>query len=518
MGIDCELLLNKIDDSVSEDDLFKKYSKEELLIGLINFCYPDQKYLNDKMEAFRDNKINISDFRIIIKLIYKYAKNNEVNKELKDISYYEIKEFNEFIHNKYVYVRNFLARCIVKERKIEYDSEQNIYFEPESEVFRDYERISDDESIANEIADQIKRLSKYKTNSKIFLRLAKDQFLLDLYKRLVDINKGISEFKDFKYKIKSFSYEDIIKFSAATQYLAILTFRSKETNFALDDLITFYKIVTKLDESLIKELIHAITYNEKFQNDKFTLFQPLFLINGRYYIPTLVVIFSYFPLKILNILFNSSGEYKKIESLISQQKEKQMIDDIEKLFVNKYKDSIKFCINKKFRFNEKDSGEYDILIFDTKLKVVYIIECKWFKLVDGDESASKLTSKIDDFVYKRINKNKLLVDNKEELYKLFGVEKISKFREFLISQNFIGYRDYKMPVINFKFLSQLVNDSSSMDDLWHKLINKDYYNNFLDVQLVKRDFNINGYRFCIYVSARPNIERIMSLLMNYFLA
>ena len=58
--------------------LFKKYSKEELLIGLINFYYPNQKYLNDKMEAFRDNKINISDFRIIIKFIYKYAKNNEL--------------------------------------------------------------------------------------------------------------------------------------------------------------------------------------------------------------------------------------------------------------------------------------------------------------------------------------------------------------------------------------------------------------------------------------------------------
>lgn len=177
MGIDCEKLLNKIDNSIGEDVLFKKYSKEELLIGLINFYYLDQKYLNDKIEAFRDNKINISDFRIIIKFIYKYAKNNEVKKELKDVSYYEIKEFNEFIHNNYVYVRNFLARCIVKERKIEYDSKQNIYFEPESEVFRDYERISDDESIANEIADQVKRLSKYKTNSKIFLRLAKDQFL-----------------------------------------------------------------------------------------------------------------------------------------------------------------------------------------------------------------------------------------------------------------------------------------------------------------------------------------------------
>ncbi len=272
MGIDCEKLLNKIDDSISEDVLFKKYSKEELLIGLINFYYPDQKYLNDKMEAFRDNKINISDFRIIIKFIYKYAKNNEVNKELKDVSYYGIKEFNEFIHNNYVYVRNFLARCIVKERKIEYDSKQNIYFEPDAKAFRDYERISDDESITNEILYQIYRLANYETNSNKLLRLAKDQFLLDLYKKLVDINKGISEFKDFKYKIKSFSYEDIIKFSAATQYLAILTFRSKETNFALDDLVTFYKIVTKLDESLIKELIHAITYNEKFQNDKFTLF------------------------------------------------------------------------------------------------------------------------------------------------------------------------------------------------------------------------------------------------------
>lgn len=74
MGIDCELLLNKIDDSISEDVLFKKYSKEELLIGLINFYCTNQKYLNDQVKAFRNNKINISDFRIIIKFIYKYAK------------------------------------------------------------------------------------------------------------------------------------------------------------------------------------------------------------------------------------------------------------------------------------------------------------------------------------------------------------------------------------------------------------------------------------------------------------
>ena len=90
MGIDCEKLLSKIDDSIGVDVLFKKYSKEELLIGLINFYCTNQKYLNDKMEAFRDNKIDINDFRIIIKFIYKYAKNNEVKKELKDVSYYEI--------------------------------------------------------------------------------------------------------------------------------------------------------------------------------------------------------------------------------------------------------------------------------------------------------------------------------------------------------------------------------------------------------------------------------------------
>lgn len=63
MGIDCEKLLNKIDDSIGENVLFKKYSKEELLIGLINFYCTNQKYLNDKTEAFRDNKIDINDFR-----------------------------------------------------------------------------------------------------------------------------------------------------------------------------------------------------------------------------------------------------------------------------------------------------------------------------------------------------------------------------------------------------------------------------------------------------------------------
>lgn len=71
-------------------------------------------------------------------------------------------------------------------------------------MFRDYERISDDESITNEILYQIYRLAIYETNSNKLLRLAKDKFLLDIYKNLIDINKDISEFKDFKYKIKSF--------------------------------------------------------------------------------------------------------------------------------------------------------------------------------------------------------------------------------------------------------------------------------------------------------------------------
>lgn len=39
MGIDCELLLNKIDDSIGENVIFKTYSKEELLIGLINIIF-----------------------------------------------------------------------------------------------------------------------------------------------------------------------------------------------------------------------------------------------------------------------------------------------------------------------------------------------------------------------------------------------------------------------------------------------------------------------------------------------
>ena len=110
MIIDCEKLLNKIDDSIGENVLFKKYSKEELLIGLINFYYPNQKYLNDKMEAFRDNKINISDFRIIIKFIYKYAKNNELYIVKFILLYFKCFKCYIINQNRGIYGKNKISR------------------------------------------------------------------------------------------------------------------------------------------------------------------------------------------------------------------------------------------------------------------------------------------------------------------------------------------------------------------------------------------------------------------------
>lgn len=224
-------------------------------------------------------------------------------------------------------------------------------------------------------------------------------------------------------------------------------------------------------EEKVSYFVSRFIYDEEYQKRHYTLFQPLFEIDEEILISPSIVIESLLPLKLIRVI-QDLDKFEKEFSYVSMLREKQMINRLSTLFD---KENIQIVAN--YRLNNQ--AEYDILLLDKNCNNLWIIECKWFNLADNEKEHAKLYRKLKETIKHRIEKNKFLLEDLNNVVKdAFKCDiEINEVHEIIVSQNDMGTCDDKnMPIMDFETLERVFeNYEGDFEKMWDIIKNKKYF-------------------------------------------
>lgn len=242
-------------------------------------------------------------------------------------------------------------------------------------------------------------------------------------------------------------------------------------------------------------------YNIEYQKDKLTLIQSLIEIENKiYFLPTSLTI-GLLPLKLYRCIMDfNKRKYEKDKAKIAKLKEKQMTEEILNC-LKKY--DVTILTDFVYRVGDETipKAEYDILIFDKEKNNLYVCECKWFFVGDGEEEHFKLDKKISNAIKERKIKNKIIEENLTDfMQKAFKCQqKPNKIFAFMLSQNYLGFKRMNFPVIDFDTLKFAVDKFDDFSRLMHHLIE----NEFVEALVLEEHpilKEVEGYNFEIYMT------------------
>ncbi len=501
MEVNAVEILNNIKNKISKRAIFQN-SLEDLIKALIQA----EINLMIKLTSLFLNHYIIDDciaqFRTILKFIY-------LNSKLGSISFYSyekmIREFENmivFFKSKYTPVRNYLEQCALGKRKIEFDQKKNYFIEPNFNNASNYSRIKDkvkvfpSEEIKNHIFLSIKKV--FDKNPKKFFR---NRYVQSLMPDMIKSNWIDSEIK-FNYEFSDFTYCELIIFCASIQLIGYYYFIRYETPVILkEDFIQYIHYLTELSDDKINFFLAYMIYDIQYQKDKLTLIQSLIEIENKIYFLPISLTIGMLPLKLYrSIIDYNKIKYEKDIAKIAKLKEKQMTEEIINC-LKKYDVTVTTDFIYKVGEEIIPKAEYDILIFDNQKNDLYICECKWFFVGDGEEEHFKLDKKISNAIKERKNKNKIIEDNlKDFMQKAFKCQQIPrKISAFMLSQNYLGYTRLDLPVIDFDTLKFGVEKYEGFSELMEYIIKNEFVKS-IELEEQPTIIEVEEYKFEIYMA------------------
>jgi len=506
MKIDARKLLNEINDSIGSRPIFKNNTED-----LVSYLIDTGININILSFSIGMDTLLIDDFirqfRTILKFIFLYSSfNNKTSMSQKEI----IDEFHNMTFDfkmNYAPIRNYLEQCSLGKRMIEYDEKTDTYIEKEIDGYSNYSRIHDQLKVfpsdvyKDEARKTIRCFDMKKSKPKYFFKgNPAKQAMADLIKATW-IDSEIKEDYDFK----DFTYEEMIRFCAGLKFIGMMyygfTVFSPKNYIEKEEMISYLKDLTNLEEKKILFFLELNTYNIEYQKDKLTLIQPLILIGNKYYFFPITIDLSILPIKMYRVLNDLyKDKYEKDLSKIARIKEQQMLSDIQKLL-----DKFELKIIPNYQLYDKNHhliGEYDLLIYDKNESTLYICECKWFFVKDDERDNVRLDKRLLDSIEKRKEQDKLLIDNIDIFVKehLSDCEKPKKHISFIISQNNLGSVKFDVPVVNYETMEEEINKYDSFNKFMDSIFDEDYKNKY-ELSNFQTDLKIDKYKFKIFLIA-----------------
>ena len=459
----------------------------------ISFIYSQNMNMVDQV---------IEQFRTILKFIFSVDNENGMIPNSDEETIIEFsKMILEFVYN-YTPIRNYLDQCIIGTREIQFDEDNKIYFEEKYDAYSNYARMLDqvkeypNEELKHNILNSV---GSYLSANKFKPRLFKDRFFNGLMKDYKEICWLDSEIK-FDHDFGDFTYEELISFCAALKlmadYYSFMQTKQYCPTIEYESLVYGISKLSNLSKDKVRSFLKYQTYDYEYQKDKLTLIQALIRCANNYYFYPTTLSIGMLPVKMYRLIVDYDKEkYKKDISVIANQKERQMTEEIVEQF-NKY--DLNIVLNHKIKEENRDLAEYDMLVFDNKTNNLYICEFKWYFIGDGEKEHKKIDDKIEDAIKHRKDKDKYILDNPQGISdELFGGKKINKMYEILISQNFSGSTKHDMSVIDFETLKCSVEKHETFEELMNYFLT-DKFRESIQVENVIRDYVIEGCKFRFY--------------------
>ena len=495
-------ILQDIKKKIGQKDIFK-YNRNQLIRCLISAI--NASALGSALGMRTDvTDGTIEQFRAILKFIFEYSSNDNPNCEDEEKLIHELIDLIFYFNDKYTPVRNYLEQCTTGMKELIFDRENNLYYEEKFNKLSSFSRIKDRLNEGGESGDSkaittFSMVSYWKRNPK--KNIFKDRFYKSLMKDYMEACWLDSEIK-FDYEFIDFKYSELISFCASLLLIGEYFFLNQMTQtygfLKEDELIDGIRRLTDLPEEKVLFFLKYVSYDYEYQKDKLTLIQSLIKCEDGYYFLPYNLTLGKLPIKMCRSIFdNDTLKYEKDISAIAKLKEKQMTEEILDLLKKYDCLDIKVGYQLKNKETNRFDAEYDILIYDNKTNKLYVTECKWYYIGDGEFEHIKLEKKIEKAINQRLERDKYIFDNpKEFVLDVFNKKEIVEVKEFLVSQNNMGMKKYGMTTIDYDTLQLAIKLNDSFEEAMDYIYKEKYFESIY-FEEVPHDIEIEGYKFRI---------------------
>lgn len=458
-------------------------------------------------------------YRQILKFIYRFS--SEDGKPA-NIDYIQ-ESFIKLLRDMFLYyneVRNRIDRNELGDIILDFDDVTKTVIEQDSNIKRrTYIRASEYNNLSNDSINFkfscISWFMNNKTSVKNFkyMQYFHSTFDKSSFDTLFEIVLKDSEIKE-DIDFGDFKYFDVVRTCAAINYIALFkltsnfsnAFLTRDSNFfyeqSYDVFIKHLHEISGVDLEVIKLIVNYMVYKPEYQSDKLTLLQHFLLINGKIVFSPFVIIPAELPKKFVKIVRDlESKKYEVVFSRIAKSKEVFMINEI---VYNYSVNPLAYVTpNVKYQLPNSNniSAEYDLVFYDSSNKTLYLCECKWFNVADGESENMKVNKKIRNTMLQRIKKDELAVNNKTHFIEtIFGGSiEVDDIKSFVISYTHMGddHNDYILPVIDLgTFRSLSVQFNFDITKVYECIKNQCFLDSY-DTEVFSEEFEYFGYKFKI---------------------
>ncbi|MCU0105103.1 hypothetical protein N7603_05475 [Acholeplasma vituli] len=519
-------ILDSIRNSIASMDLFK-YKRSDLLYILNSEIdkLAIESFKNTFNSSKEDNTVNslmVShipySYRQILKFIYEFSDEDGLECDYELI----VKGFQDLFPGMFMYyneIRNRIDRHEIGVLELKYDENSKTLTEIQTDLSRrHFKRALEINNVGNHSIDHKMAYSWYLNKNKSMIKNFKYMHYFRQHINRDDyeeLNKIILLDSEIKYDIDfgDFLYKDLINVCAALTYIALFKQLSNFANEQIykndtkccyiekyDIFIKHISEITRINEETVRLIIGYMIYDSLYHRTKITLLQHLIRIDDNIIFSPYVLVPAELPKKFYRVINDFSKEkYEKVFSFVAHTKEYSMIEEIKTNYLNHSTLVVMTNVKLKKPNSKIVNAEYDIILYDSSLKTVYLCECKWFYVSDGESESKKVTRKIQDSINYRLKQDTIVRNNIEHfnLEVFNGNVEIEKVESLIISYTDMGddYINYKIPVIDFvtfKLLSDKYNfDIHSVYDS----IKEQKFLNEIDVESITSEFHYCGFNF-----------------------
>lgn len=245
-----------------------------------------------------------------------------------------------------------------------------------------------------------------------------------------------------------FSYYEMLKVVSALKVFSIFemekkqneficNFKFKSVNKKYNKFLIFISNLSKVEVNKTQIIIDSMCVNKKVVSvDKELIYFH------KYNNSVIIFIYNLYkdnlPLSFEKMIW-INGNFTYLNP-ISRAREKNMLTNINELFVRM--PNVLIRTNVKYHYNDsyKITAEYDAVLYDTCEKILIVIECKWYNLNGRGKGRYITDKKIFDSLEYRSKKNAYIHSNTLEfMYQVFGhTYQVDDIKELMVLDKYIG--------------------------------------------------------------------------------
>ena len=327
------------------------------------------------------------------------------------------------------------------------------------------------------------------------------------YERMVDELLDIKEDIEFN----EFTLDEFRRVYSAIQAIGIIKsnnyiyniLNKKDDNhnpsveMDYDKFINYLSSLSDVNLDITTSIVNMLIYDEKFHEDKVSIYQPIFKNGNNIFYSTMLTYYSLLQEKILYYLNKMKNNQPAITK-IARLREKLMIENIREFIVES--SNLQVADSYILFENNKPSAEFDLVILDNNSKNILVCELKWFIKNDGELDLLNIDKKLVESITIRSNRLEKFIDNKKTIIKsLFNYEIDEDYEIFgcVISENHSGSAniDDKLPVFDrFAFYFSLDSVDYNLKE-FHKIIKEDDYLPIPPYEIEYETFEYHNQKF-----------------------